>query len=67
MLYTVIDHAYISLDYLGVTKKQPQEIDPRFDKITQINFHGTGISDIILYILSSVTMFNNIRGSTCLT
>ena len=32
MLYSVVDHIYVSLNYLGVTKKHRNVIDPNFDK-----------------------------------
>ena len=67
MVYSVFDHIYVSLYYLVVTKKEPQENDPNFVKKRVKPFQGMGIADFMLYILSCVTMLKNTHGFTCLT
>ena len=62
ILYSVVDHTYVSLDYLGCRNKQPQGVNAHFEERNLINFHGTGISDIRLHIISCVKMSNNTKG-----
>ena len=64
MLYKYSDHTNVSLYYLGVTKNKQQEIDAHFDQDKIITFHGIGITDFMLHILSCVKMFNNTRKRT---
>ena len=67
ILYSVVDCIYVSLYYLGITNKQPQEIDPNFVRIIRIIFRGTGIVYFMLYIISCVKILINSHGSKCLT
>ena len=64
MFYGVVGHTYVSLHYLGVTNKEPQEIDANFDENNLITFHVTIISDIMLHILSCITMLKNTKGKS---
>ena len=54
-------------DWLGVTKKEPQETDAYFDEKNVITFHGTLIADFVLHILSCVSIPKNTNESNLLT
>ena len=67
MFYGVVGPNYVSINYLGVTKKQPQEINDNLDENKLITFHGTWIAYFLLHILSCMRMLNTPCGSILFT